>query len=127
MPEPLPTLADLHPDEATTATEILNLVDEPTLQALINTIARKLGATPPAVLGPGEQPKEWVIRARRPYGGDGFMAISKDRFFADRPPRDAGGWRPWVVPALAAEENTPSGRRRVAVHLWRAVQQGRRG
>lgn len=53
MPEPLPTLADLHPDDAPHATEILNLVDDSTLQALVNTIARKLGATPPAFLEPG--------------------------------------------------------------------------
>ena len=127
MPEPLPTLADLHPDDAPHATQIINLVDDATLQALLDTIARSLGATPPAKLEPGELPNAWVIRATRRYGPGVGMATSKDYFYARTPPRGAAGMRPWVVPALAGEEDTPSGRRRVAVHLWRAVKQGRGG
>jgi hypothetical protein len=48
MPEPLPTLADLHLDDAAEATEILNLIDKPTLQALLNTIARSAPRRPPS-------------------------------------------------------------------------------
>jgi len=115
----LPTAEDLDPADRACAQQILNLLDDATLQALLDTTARRIGATPPARLERGLLPDEWVLCAHRRYGPSG-TANSRDRFFATMPPK-GNGIKPWVVPALAGEPDTPSGRRRVAVHLWRAV------
>ena len=99
--------ADLTPDLPLRDDGALDLEAWVAYAALLRTVARKMGADPDA----------GVTLHRDPVFGWRVDAGAQHLLIASMP----GVGSPWVVRDAAQEPDTPRGRRRALVRIWRAL------